>query len=124
MLHSMKPKKKHARTVHTISFLQMTTETDAVVWTPAYQAPGRWQGKVTAWSDWWALGKCVQAISVRVCALYAQSVVVSTVAGRECICVMCVFYRSCWRQVQVPRVHSFVYSVNLCAWSRDQPSTM
>ena len=116
MLYSMKPKKNTRVPYTPFLFLQMTAETGSVVWTPAYQAPGRWQGKVTAWSDWWALGKCVQAISVRACAVYAQSV-----AGRECICVMCVFFnRSC----QVPRVHSFVNSVNLCAWSRGQPSTM
>jgi hypothetical protein len=34
------------------------------VWTPGFQAPG-WEGKVSAWSDWYALGVSIHKLLVR-----------------------------------------------------------
>ena len=41
---------------------------DAVAWTRHFQAPG-WEGKVSAWSDWYALGVSVESLVVREVAL-------------------------------------------------------
>jgi hypothetical protein len=36
---------------------------EAVAWTPEFQAAG-WVGKVTAWSDWFALGVSIDMLVV------------------------------------------------------------
>ena len=44
--------------------VQEGTVEDAPVWTPGFQAPG-WEGKVSAWSDWYALGVSIDKLLVR-----------------------------------------------------------
>ena len=44
--------------------VQEGTCEDAPVWTPGFQAPG-WEGKVSQWSDWYALGVCIDKLLVR-----------------------------------------------------------
>lgn len=51
---------RHLAVVHT----QEGESERAPVWTPEFQAPG-WEGKLTHWSDWYALGVSIDVLLVR-----------------------------------------------------------
>ena len=54
------------------------------MWTRGFQAPG-WEGKVSAWSDWYALGVSIEQLLVRTSRTCAASSVQCTVVWQLCM---------------------------------------
>lgn len=74
----------------------------AQVWTPEFQAPG-WEGKVTHWSDWYALGATIHALLVSGFTTAAGATDVAAMVGRVVLAYPSNCCGVCVEQVPIPQ---------------------